>query len=70
MILYVSTPGSDKPLAIEYRADEFTKTVDITDGEGYISLMGNRWESLEETQSSNLCLKVYSDTIQTMESVQ
>lgn len=70
VILYISTPGSDKPLAIEYRADEFTKTVDITDGEGYISLMGNRWESLEETQSSNLCLKVYSDTIQTMESVQ
>ena len=70
VILYVSTPGSDKPLAIEYRADEFTKTVDITDGEGYISLMGNRWESLEETQSSNLCLKIYSDNMQSMEDVQ
>ena len=61
VILYLSTPGSDKPLAIEYQADEFTSTVDISDGQGYISLMGNRWESLEETQSSNLCLKVYSD---------
>mgnify|MGYP002529775136 CR=1 FL=1 len=61
VILYISTPGSDKPLAIEYQADEFTSTVDITDGQGYISAMGNRWESLEETQNSNLCLKVYSD---------
>lgn len=61
IVLYISTPGAEKPLAIEYEADEFTSTVDISDGEGYISSTGTRWESLEETQSSNLCLKVYSD---------
>lgn len=61
VILYISTPGSEKPLAIEYHADEFTSTVDITDGEGYISFQGDQWESLEKTQDSNLCLKVYSD---------
>ncbi len=64
VLLYLKTPGTEKPLAIEYAADEFTSTVDITDGEGYISAMGNRWESLEETQGSNLCLKVYSDNQQ------
>lgn len=61
VLLYVSTPGAEKPLAIEYAADEFTSTVDISDGEGYISATGSRWESLEETQNSNLCLKVYSN---------
>jgi hypothetical protein len=62
IVLYISTPGSEKPLAIEYAADEFTSTVDISDGESYISARGySRWECLEETQQSNLCLKVYSD---------
>lgn len=61
VILYISTPGAEKPLAIEFAADEFTSTVDISDGESYISSMGTSWESLEKTQNSNLCLKVYSD---------
>lgn len=62
VVLYISTPGLEKPLAIEYAADEFTETVDITDGESYISARGqDRWECLEETQESNLCLKIYSD---------
>ena len=61
VVLFISTPGAEKPLAIEFAADDFTSTVDISDGESYISSMGKRWESLEETQNSNLCLKVYSD---------
>lgn len=61
VVLFISTPGAEKPLAIEFAADDFTGTVDISDGESYISSMGKRWESLEETQNSNLCLKVYSD---------
>lgn len=61
VILYISTPGAERPLAIEFAADEFTSTVDITDGESYISSSGNVWKSMEETQNSNLCLKVYSD---------
>lgn len=61
VVLYLSTPGLGKPLAIEYAADEFTETVDISDGESYISAMGaGGWECLEETQGSNLCLKAYS----------
>lgn len=63
VILHISTPGAKKPLAIEFEADEYTKTVDISDGESYISSIGRSWESLEKTQSSNLCLKVYSNDI-------
>ncbi len=61
VVIKLKTPGLEKPLAIEFNGDEFTSTADISDGESYISASGKRWESLEETQNSNLCLKVYSD---------
>ncbi len=60
IILRILTPGTQKPLAIEFQGDEFTSVADISDGESYISSSGEQWESLEETQESNLCLKVYS----------
>ena len=47
-------------MAIEYKADEFTADVDLKDGEGYISLRGEQWESTEENQKCNLCLKAYT----------
>ncbi len=47
-------------MAIEYAADAVTKKVDLTDGEGYISANGDRWDPVEETFSCNLCLKVYT----------
>lgn len=61
VVLHITTPGTEKPLAIEFAADEFTSIVDLADGEAYISVTGRRWESLEETQESNLCLKAYGN---------
>lgn len=61
IVLKITTPGAVHPLAIEYRADESTATVELTDGEGYISQTGGSdWENVEETQSCNLCLKAYA----------
>ena len=60
IVLYITTPGSERPMAIEYKADEFTADVDLKDGEGYISLRGEQWESTEENQKCNLCLKAYT----------
>lgn len=60
VILMIRTPDSKHPLAIEYQADSNTANVDITDGEGYISASGVRWERVEETQSCNLCIKAYT----------
>ncbi|MEY8392282.1 lectin like domain-containing protein [Lachnospiraceae bacterium 45-W7] len=62
VILHITTPGSVHPMAIEYQADEFTEDVDLTDGKGYISARGNKWDSTEEAQNCNLCLKVYSNS--------
>ena len=61
VIVYISTPNSVHPIAIEYAADEATSTVDITDGEGYISLHGTNWENVESTQKCNICLKAYTN---------
>lgn len=61
VVLHITTPGSERPMAIEYAADEFTSQVDLTDGEGYISFKGNKWEKTEENQKCNLCLKAYTD---------
>ena len=51
VVVYIETPGSIHPVAIEYDADERTKNFDITDGEGYISLYGSKWANTEETQN-------------------
>ncbi len=63
VVLRVTTPGSVHPLAIEYAADEMTANVDLSDGQGYISSGGKKWESAEDKQDCNLCLKVYSQNI-------
>lgn len=63
IVVYIYTPNSVHPIAIEYPADSATSTVDISDGEGYISLKGNSWEHVEETQNCNICLKVFTDRI-------
>ncbi|HCA22137.1 MAG TPA: hypothetical protein DEO87_07155 [Lachnospiraceae bacterium] len=64
VIVYVKTPGSTKPIAIEYRADKRTEMADITDGEGYISLYGEVWHNVEQTQRCNVCLKAFTDDVE------
>lgn len=61
VMVEIYTPGNKYPVAIEFPAGDSTETVDITDGEGYISLTGNSWENVEKTQNCNLCLKVYTN---------
>ena len=60
IVLMIKTPDSVHPMAIEYKADESTRNVDLSDGEGYISTNGKNWENVEETQSANLCIKAYA----------
>lgn len=60
VVVYLNTPDSVHPLAIEYRADASTANVDLSDGEGYISSNGSSWESAEEVQDCNLCIKAYA----------
>ncbi len=60
IVLHITTPGSVHPMAVEYAAGAFTAEADLTDGEGYISAYGRKWDSAENDQQCNLCLKAYS----------
>lgn len=59
IVVKITTPGAERPIAIEYAADKATEHADITDGQGYMSLYGSVWESAEE-KNCNICLKAYT----------
>ena len=61
IVVRVDTPNSNRPIAVEMQKDYATRSVDITDGEGYISLYGQSWERVEEKYNCNVCLKAYTD---------
>ena len=63
VIVKITTPGSVCPVAAEYKADETMASVDVSDGEGYISPNGNNWVQTEEEYGCNICLKVYSKAV-------
>lgn len=60
VLVEISTPDTMYPVATEYAADEATKTVDISDGEGYISHNGVIWTRTEQEHEANVCLKAYT----------
>ncbi len=62
VVVKVRTPGENYPAATEYKADEYTETVDLSDGEGYISMKGYQWSRTETEYNCNVCLKAYTDT--------
>ena len=62
VVLYVYTPGATHPLAIEYDSgDKFLETVDLEDGEGYISFAGNQFVNVKEKQDCNICIKAFTN---------
>ena len=62
VVVWIDTPGSSYPIAVEYASEELSEAVVLDDGEGYISADGGLyWERVEEEQNSNLCLKVYAE---------
>ena len=61
VMVKINTPGSDYPVAMEYRADDQTANVNLEDGCGYVSVDGYRWSRIEEEYGGNICLKAYTD---------
>ena len=60
VMVKINTPGSDYPVAMEYRADDQTANVNLEDGCGYVSVDGYRWSRIEEEYGGNICLKAYT----------
>lgn len=63
IIVKIKTPESERPVAIEFQNDYLTSTVDITDGEGYVSLKGIEWENTEASHACNVCLKAFTKNV-------
>lgn len=61
VVVLISTEGAEYPVAIECQVEGLSENADISDGKGYLSYQGNRWERIEETKNYNLCLKAYAD---------
>lgn len=61
VVVYIQTPNSKRPVAVEYRGDAATASVIIDDGEGYISPHGDIWIRTEETKQCNVCLKMFTN---------
>lgn len=61
VVIKLTTPGAVHPIAIEYDAGDGKCRIDLTDGEGYLSLDGAKWERLETRYGCNLCLKAYTN---------
>lgn len=61
VMLSITTPGVAQPMAVEYTSERMEGEADISDGEGYISVNGLDWTSVEEKSHGNLCLKAYSN---------
>ncbi|MCD7907502.1 MAG: lectin like domain-containing protein [Clostridium sp.] len=60
IIVKITTPGTVQPVAIEYDAGNGMAEIDLSDGEGYLSADGDKWEHVEETKECNICLKAYT----------
>lgn len=60
VMIRLVTPDVIHPIAIEYNADEKKGSVDLSDGEGYISPDGEQWQHVESEQECNICLKAYT----------
>ena len=62
VVLYIKTTGATMPLAIEYDSkDKALDTVDLEDGEGYISYNGTRFVDVKEQKDCNLCIKAFTN---------
>lgn len=60
VMIHMKTEGSERPVAVEYKASELTSKADVNDGEGYISHDGVNWVSTEDEYQCNICLKAFT----------
>ena len=61
VIVKVTNTDNDeyKLIPVEMESDGMDIQVDLSDGEGYISSTGEKWQSAEK-QDANICLKAYT----------
>lgn len=61
VVVKITTEDAEYPVAIEYPVKGLSENMEVSDGRGYLSLQGNLWENVEDTNGYNICLKAYAD---------
>ena len=61
LVVKITTENAEYPVAVECPVAGLSEQADLTDGRGYLSFQGNRWEHVEATKNYNICLKAYAD---------
>ena len=64
VIVKITTADAGYPVAAEYQADENTASLDISDGQGYVSQYGYSWTRTEDVYGCNVCLKAYTKLLE------
>ena len=63
VVVKINTPNSQRPVAVEMVKSYVTLSVDLSDGEGYISQNGTTWNNTETEFMCNVCLKAYTKVV-------
>ena len=64
IVKVTNTENDDyKLIPVEMVSDGMDIQVDLSDGEGYISSTGEKWQPAEK-QDANICLKAYTKKVQ------
>lgn len=64
IIIKIYSPNAIHPVAVEYAVEDRCENVDLSDGEGFISAYGEDWTNVESEYNCNVCMKLYTDTIE------
>lgn len=59
VIVWIDTPGAEKPVAVETCKDKYTSGVTLKGRETYISPDGRAWDRTQTVYRTNACLKLY-----------
>ena len=59
VVVWISTPGQERPVAVEMAKDKYTAGVTTEGRETYLSRDGSVWENTQDEFSANVCLKAY-----------
>lgn len=60
ILVKIRTPGAASPVAVEYRANQYTQNVTTGGKQGYLSQDGQIWTHTESRYGTNVCLKAYT----------
>ncbi len=64
VIVKITTPNSEYPVAAEFKKENsWISTVNLKDGDGYMSYDGLKWDDVEETLNANVSLKAFTNIL-------